>query len=475
MSKQRVTYTPKNFPFDLLRVGGAGKKNAKRSEFGTAHQETFIETSPGNLQEYIIQFEELLSNAMSYWLNPNGKAMKDPSVYLHLTVHPKWSTLNEAGEISHTTSPTGVEIEEFWAKFTVAFNRECHKIPEDDRVWLMGDGPMAETPDEKTTFLAPVLNHPKFGEGHPKVGRRDLDKPKTMSMALWVQNITKRGEVDKKKKYSNLKSSSSVNATEVKNDDLMIPDTDIVIFTGIYDLTTANKRKIGVAKAGDQIKDYEQIKKFIYNANGHPNASPNNSDMIVKTSVLGPSVNWDINGKPGELKMKAKEIKVTSHKEKKFNRAIPVSEITAMEAETKRKRAEFGLSDESDDEDGTQKQDQEEVKEKEPLFKSEFERVNYGEQRDCEKQLKVLEDRYDVLDKQRNDPNTTELKQRAIEKEITIISQKVEKKRQDLADLQNELEEMQVEEDNDEEDGGEYDDDDDDSGCEPPKKKARHD
>lgn len=454
---KRTTYNVDNFPFDLLRVGGAGKKDAERSEFNTTTQKTKIEVSSGHLEDYCIEFEELSSTAISYYIDPKGNNMMNPSFYLHPILHPAWSSLNEKGEVSHKTSPTGVRIEEFWDKFTAAFNRECLKIPEDDRFWMIGDGELALNPTEKSVFLEPIAKHPEYPKTHPKVGRRDLDKPKTLDMALWSMDVTKRSvDTDKKRKYSNIKSSYSgpsftaakpAAIEEKRNDDLLVPDTNAIIFTCIYDLTSVNKKKVGLIKSGEQVKDYGVIKKFIYNANAHPNASDKNSDLMVKTTILGPSINWDINGKPGSAKLKVKEIKITYHKPRDLNRAITIDEIVTQAEETRRKRIEFGLADSSDDDDDNENGNHKnQVEEKEPLFKTDFEKVNYYESRDCEKALKVLNDRYEALEAQIQDKNLAPLKMRAVEKEMSIILERHKKKQQELLDLQNELEEMQKEE-----------------------------
>ncbi len=486
----RTTYTIANFPFDKLRVGGAGKKDVHRSDFGTAHQKIKIETSPGNLEDFLIELPEIKSNAISYYIDPKGNNLNNPSFYLHPILHPLWATPNEKGEISHKTTADGIATEEFFEKFAAAFNRECLKIPEDDRIWMMGEGSLAEKADENTEFLAPIALHPKFPDNHPRVGRRDLDKSKTLDLALWTQDTTKRTEVDKKKKYSNVKSSkyngpsftaqnSVANATtpeEKKNDDFLVPDTNTIIFTGIYDLTSANKKKVGAAKAGEQIKDYDRVKKFIYNAQGHPNANDVNCDMTIIPTLLAPMVTWDINGKPGALKLKASKIKINYYKQKDFNRAIPTNELAAIAASSKRKRAELGLSEESSEDD--QNKEEKEEDEKEPNFNSDFERNNYLEQKECEKKLRALDEKYDSLIEQKNDPNTTTLKLKAVDKELSFLQQRQQKVLLEQTDLQNELEEwlkkdmdVEGEEEDDEEDDGE--DFEDSAGCEPAKKKAK--
>lgn len=450
----RTTYTIDKFPFHLLRVGGAGKVNAKRSDFGTCHQMTKIESSPGNLEEYAIELPEMSSAAISYYIDAHGKNLMCPSLYLHPVLHPQWATLDEKGSVSHKTSETGLLIEEFWNKYIAAINRECLKIPEDDRIWMMGEGPISEACNEKTVFVEPVAQHPKFPEGHPRAGRRDIDKPKTIDMAMWTQDKTKRGpEVDKKRKFSNVASSlnKNKNNTVKKEDDdeFIIPDTNALIFTSFYDLTPANKRKVGAAKAGEKIRDYENgLKKFIYNGSGHPNASDKNSDIMARITILGPSLNWEINGKPGSIKAKANEVSFTYHKFRDLNRSIPVAAINTFAEETRRKRLEFGLPEESDDEEGEgeSKKEVNQEEEKHPQFRSEFEKVNYEEQRDCQRQLKVLASRHEALLDQRTDDSLSSMKLRAVEKEITLVEERQKKKSQELADLQQELDEMQQEE-----------------------------
>lgn len=477
MSK-RTCYKIKDFPFDKLRVGGANKKGATLSEFNTVHQSTFIETTPGNLEEYAIEWPAMKSGAISYYIDPKQANIMNPSLYIHPILHPKWADLNEHGEVSHTTNEKGLQVEEFIAKYTAAINRECLKIPENDRIWMMGDCPLAETPDEKSVFIEPIANHPKYMATHPKAGRRDVDKPKTIDMALWTQDKTKRKEGDKKKKFSKMNNNASYggasftaskSARTEANDapvtdpvaeddgDFMIPGTNTIIYTAVYDLTDEKKantkNKQGEARFGEQAKQYGEIKKYIYNPNGHPNASDKNSDIMSSFKTLGPSINWARNGKAGTCKWKVNELRVILFKERSRERILSGAELAELTDEARSAKADCGFDD--DDNEVVTEHDP-----KEPVFASEFERANYEEQVACRRQLKMLDEQYASLNDQKNDSSLSVQLIKSIEKKMQLIEEKRKKKLQEQRDLEDELAELKADEDNGmDDDEGEREDD----------------
>lgn len=462
MSSKRTYFPIKTFPHEKLRVGGTNKNGATLSDFNTVAQTTKMESSPGNLEEYGIEWPEMKAESITYYIDPLGKNLMDPSLYIHPILHPRWSDVDDKSEVTHTISKTGTEVEEFANHFVKSLNRECLKIPENDRIWMMGDSPLAETPDEKTNFIEPIFNHPKYGANHPKAGRRDLDRSKTIDMAIWSKDKTKKKDGDKKKKYSNFKSSRTENnaspskteESHQRDDELMIPDTNTQLFIAFYDLTDQNKnrkRKAGEPRFGEHAVTYEEFRRFIYNANAHPNASNTKCDMMVRMKTLGPSINWKRNGTPGIAKFKVSEIRVTAFKVKSHSRALTPSELATQAEETRLRKAEFGMEDE---EEIT-------IESKVPLFATESERFNYEEQRACKRVLKELDERRESLNEQRMDDSLSPLKIKAIEKEISLIETKRKKKLQEQADLESELEAMK-----EEEGGGDMDDDEreDDSG-----------
>lgn len=465
MSK-RVNFNIYNFPFDNLRING--KNGLSRSDFNTIHQATKIETSPGVLEEYSITLPEMQSDAISYYIDASLRNIMNPTLYIHPIIHPKWSTLNDNGE--HTRDEEGDKIDEFFRKWEEAFRREWSKLSKDDRIWFAGIK-MGVAPTE--TVLEQAIQHPKFPKTHQKVGQRDEDKPASLSMALWSQDIKKRKkENDSKKKFSYLKKApktdansspgkntiNSVAPNENADDVLMIPDTDEIVYCAVRDVTKANKRKIGTEKAGEKIKTYEPMKKFIYNANDHPNASNTNCQLLVIPTILGPSVLWSPDkNQEGNIKLKVCDLNITFYKPISHNKAIPVDEINNMAKGTEEKMSRFGLTaDDSEDEAGEDTKEEEQ-----PLFSSEFEKTNWEEQRECKRQLKILSERRASLHKQRDQTGLTDQKKAAIKKELALIDTKYRKKIAEQLDLEKELDEMQNPNGDDLSAGGEGDENDD--------------
>lgn len=466
---RRITYRIEQgepeFPFDKLRLDE--KKDVNFSKFKTAHQGMKIETSPGVREDFYLSFPAMKSHSITYYIDANNNNILKPSLYAHFELHPEWNVDN------HKVSPTGRFVEEFWEKLRAAVNRECLKMSEDDRITMMGECKMSTAPDADTEFTVPVANHPEYPPKHPKAGRRDPNRTKVIDMAIWTGDLTKPKADDKKKKFSNVKSSVVPDARATKaqeEQELVIPDTNTILYANIYLLTDEHRKRVGAAKAAEPVKDYSLVRPIIFNAGGHPNANNINADLASEYTILSPSITWGMDKNPGNIKNKIRELRVYRVKERSFNRALTANEIASAKEKVKKNMAELGMSDD-DDENGEQDRD---ADEKEPNFENEFERVNYEAQRDCQRQLRVFDERYATLEQQQANPSLSEMKKRAITKEMSIIEQGRKRKHEEIATLNDELEAMQSEAGDNQEDDDSVDYND--SGCdEPSPKKSKHD
>src|SRR5277367_5788991 len=249
-NSKRMQYTIDNFPFELLRVGNK-EKNSKKSDFGSIHQFSKIETSKNNLEDYEIVLPLLSSNLISYYIDPHGNNVMNPSFYVHLVLHPNWSEIDpKTNFLSKKESGSGRRLEIFWDKYIAAWNRECLKLDDNDRCWMMGI--QYENVNDKTVFISSICKHPKYPKKHINEGRLNYDKSKTLSIALWTQDVTKRDpNADKKKKYNNFNPSKSFyplqqntqnsSSNDIStsmlaptNDDFGVPGTNSVIYTKLY-------------------------------------------------------------------------------------------------------------------------------------------------------------------------------------------------------------------------------------------------
>jgi hypothetical protein len=368
--------------------------------------------------------------------------LRNPSFYVHPILHPLWSNLNSKGEVSKQTSTIGSAIEAFWEKWVLAVNRECLKLSEDDRVWMMGTNYEKVTKD--TVFVESIPQHPKYPKKHAKEGRRDPDKSKGILMSLWKMNPSKKA-TEPKKKYSKLQSTMSTQSQQQQsqqkpqeNDGLtMVPDTDIAIITSIYDCIKKknNSKNDDLEKA----KNYYEIFKFIYNSEGHPNATSVNGDMRITVSVLGPSINWAINNTPGIAMHTINDMKITRFASNTNSHTISLEKIQEIHRQDEKADSEYGiLVNEDVNDDSNDKDDQSQI-----TFDTELERVNYQDQYECKQQILNLEQTVDRLTNQKE----TELKSgnvngntiQFIDHQIMSLNGKKKRKEKEQTDLQQEL------------------------------------
>lgn len=464
MSKQkRVNYEIANFPFDDLGI--QSRTGMKLSSFGTLHQTTHIRNANGQPEEYSISLPAgMKSEAISYYIDAAQRNLMNPSLYLHPIVFPLWATLDSEG--NHTRDEDGIAVVAFFEKWLLAFYREWLKLSEEDRQWIAGERQgLASAAD----LLEQVVQHPKNPKTHIHPNKRDTSKSPTISASIWSQDVTKRKQTDdKKKKFANLKKTDG-KATEEKSTDLIIPDTNEIIYCDIRLYTKENIKLVGREKASERIHEYEKMKHVTYNKDGHPNASETNCELMNDLTILGPSMLWTPEKNlRGVTKLVICKDIITHYKPRSYGAGMSSDQLDTLEQKAAQKRALLGIVDSDSEDDATTG----DAETKPVVFASKFEETNWEEQRECRKQLKVLGDRRTLLKKQVAEPSINDQKRKALKKELAIIDGRYKKKLNEQMELEEELEEMrnpvnsqdasmECEEDGDEE-AGEREDD---SGC----------
>jgi hypothetical protein len=376
MSNKRPVFEANEdtFPFHQLRVGRRNDKECTTSEFGTVHQKTFLETSPNIYSEYEIQFPSAQSMSISYYVDAKGNNAKNPSLYLHPILYPKWSEKDAlTGEVKKTKNPSGIKLESFCIKFVAAIVRELEKMSEDDRTWLMGDE-RAVMPNA-ADFMMAIAQFGKYDDKHKtKAKQPNYEKSPGFAVTVWSGDETKRNSGKDTKSGKDAKSGG---AGERKKNDraLRIPNTNTIVFTTFYiagpeepiDANGKKKSKKQLKQEREEkkkpVSDYEKLKPFVYKPDGHANASDVNRTLIAATRTLCPSILWDPSKNlKGKLQFKAAEIKITGWQESSYNKELTDEALESTAAESKSVMEEFGFvhqvpkkrrrqSEESDDDD----------------------------------------------------------------------------------------------------------------------------
>lgn len=399
-SKARLSFTLDNFPFDRLRVGTMANRTAKKSDYGTVHQQTFVEENGENMN-YEIEIPEFHSSSISYWLDKDGKNLLNPDFYLNPELHHEYSKLDEKGDPKK--SPNGLAYETFELKFKAALGREIRKLSDTERGQIMGASFMQLGKD--TQLIFDIATHPKNDKELP-----DKTKSKTIPMALWTQDETKRNlnnTQNNKRKYAHLKPSSSMlnNTTttstttindnkgsaqagkklklpngsivtrianeqkqqqeqqqqQQQGDDLIrVPDTNTVIYTPCYDMTTNTmqsgrytKKQISGEEPLPKCTKYEEIKPFVASSLGHFNGSGVRSDLLVMTKVLGPSLLWKPSdgGIPAKIRFTISEIVFVECSSTRNKRGLNVERMRAIQSRREELEKTYGFGNDDNNND----------------------------------------------------------------------------------------------------------------------------
>lgn len=319
MSKEkRLHFTIYTMPLDRLRLGTRAKGSTS-SSFGDSHVYSYVEDDLGNFMDYEIELPFMKSSSLVYYVDEEQKNLMNPSFYLRPQTQPRWSERDaKTGKVSKQTTAGGDALEKFMEDYKEAFERECRKMAEQDRVFLMGVG-FAKL-KETTDLIKPIVDFSLYPKDHPRTpGYPNEEKSKNFKIALWVQDKTKHEAGESKKKF---KFAPKPGTTPVKEEEetILVPDTNQLIFTHIYDnvpISAAEQRRrnnnlratSSPSIKGKRAHKYDpEIKKFTYNSGGHHNAMKRDSELFSQATILAPSLRFvPKDNKVGEVMIKMRE------------------------------------------------------------------------------------------------------------------------------------------------------------------------
>jgi hypothetical protein len=331
MSNKKQVFTIDTFPLDKLRLATFAK-GCSSSDFGTVHQQMFLELQPGVLEEFILKIPPMQSNGFSYYIDAKGNNILDPKFYSHPQLNPHWSTKDANGTVTKKKSPTGEKVEAFLDRLKARIIELLKEFDQKELGRIVGTK-LAKNIDDST--VEDIAQHPKFDKDHKyRPNEEDEDRSKTIALSLWTQDKTKKKSDDKNNKRGT--------DGEKKGSDVMaVPDTNTLVYTKFY---------IHPKKA--VVTDYGLIKKFVYSPKNYANASNTQCSMISEMSLLSPSILW----KPkdnvaGKIQFKISEMIIMSWNMRTYSRDLDDSKINQIEEDRKKAMAEFGFVQEEEEEE----------------------------------------------------------------------------------------------------------------------------
>lgn len=397
--KKREQYTIDNFPDHLLRPGGRGDKESSKDSYGSFHQYSSVEVSPGDFRKYLVMLPALYCDSMNYWLDVDGNNLRHPSIYLHPRLHEHWSDRGPDGLVSKTRSEDGTRVEKFCERIERAWSEGCRRMKPEDRSWMMGTS--FKDVNEKTVFCKPMVAHPKYPDDHMNAGDPDTDKSPCINFSLWTKDPSKESNDDKTKKkqfvhplrptgttlgnpaplselvkrrwndreVNKTWSADDALATPLtdralalssspeKPDDsvIVIPDTDLVILTSIYIKIPARTTRrdsqgnpLVVTTSADQVpavKLYDEIRKFMYRSVYHPNTSTTRGEMLIIPFIIDITGYWDskCRGQPCQLKMRLGKLIIGGFVPRLRSLSLKSDEVSQMNDLFDKARNERGI------------------------------------------------------------------------------------------------------------------------------------
>lgn len=342
-----------NFPFEKLRIGSRTKGCAS-SAYGDVHLSTFIENN-NNLEDYEIIFPEMKSPSIAYYIDKDGNNLMNPSFYLHPIVHARWGEKDKDGNDIRTQS--GKALDEFNIKFVNALNTQLSKLSPSDKAFIMGSKFVDAT--KHSEFIEPISKFSKYPDSHPTMARlENKEKSPSMAMSLWAQDITKRTEKadnksTNKKKYANLGKTNDLKPNVANNDqNFMVPNTNTIIYTKIYNVIKPKNGNISDEQRKNKIIDYNLVKKFIHNTQGHPNASESMADLIIQPTVLGPSIRFlPAKSNEGNIQFRINDLKIGGYNSRTRSTGLTDDVVQVIDKNMELAKAELGFEDCDDEED----------------------------------------------------------------------------------------------------------------------------
>lgn len=321
MNEKKLVFSYINFPFDKLSLD-SNLSNIKMAKEGDMHINTFILDKYNKLNKYNIDFNcPIKTYSISYYIGKADPEGKNPSLYFHPILHPRWTDKDQQGKIKKTISNIGQSIEDFWIKMRITVENLLNKIDPNIKAIILGP----ENSKKKSDYITDVVKFPL------KNNLENTEQSKSFGVKLFCVDDT-----DKSKKYNQT----------IKNDHIKIPDTKWKIFTQIYDLT--EQSKVGRSR----ILDYEDLKFCIYNPMSNIYTNASNQRLLMTLEMIISSPVLHTKGRDANLQITAQKIAFSSYNIAGGIKEIPINYALEILKRKEQAKEEYGDYTEGDDNGG---------------------------------------------------------------------------------------------------------------------------
>ena len=310
MSKQKKTkviYDYRKFPFDKLSIVTEGEGLIRNKEFKSVSMSTRVDGG-----DYGISFEHAFKAGPIIYLVFKDDPNK-PTLRLRFTLNPRWEDKGPDGRSLRKESENGKNVREFWVKYRERLIELLKALPKDTLIELIGAKRAANIEES----LNDVVSFPDV-EG--KEGVPDEEKSMQFKCMVWTGN------------YKTMKKPPP------REELLMIPGTDIVIYTNI--------RKVfgdGSLDDGKRIVEYEKLKRFFYCKDVNPNATKRYFALTAEPVLNAPSLSYCKTGE-GSVKIPLGSLNITNQKMFGGDGSLSDAELEKMKKRRMEEMDELGFS-----------------------------------------------------------------------------------------------------------------------------------
>ena len=255
-SKKRVTYYYENFPFEKMSIITEGDGFFRNTAYKRVRMSTRI-----NGGEYAITFDQDFKAGPIIYLVYED-APEKPSTSIRFVLHPLWDSKDSNGQVTRKESENGKKVKAFWIKYRARVVELLSALPKDKLIELIG----AKRAADIDGTLEPIFSFPDV-EGMD--GVPDENKPEQFKCKLFT------GDYKKMKKPL------------PREELLMIPGTDIVIFTNLRTCYGD-----GSPDEGKRILEYNKAKSLMYCKEPHDNATTRYFALMGEPVINSPSISY---------------------------------------------------------------------------------------------------------------------------------------------------------------------------------------
>jgi hypothetical protein len=306
-NKKKVPYHYQSFPFDKLSIVTEGKGFFRNMEYKRVRMNTRVDG-----HDYTINFDRNLKTGPIIYLVYKDAPLR-PGFPVRFTLHPAWETKDADGNVSKKESAYGNEIKAFWVKFRARITELLAALPKENLISIIG----LKRANDIEGSLDSIVSHPDM-EGLD--GVPDENKSEQFKAKLFVTEYSK---LDK---------------PPPKDELLMIPGTDLVIFTNILKTFGDNS-----ADDGQRIMDYAKLKPRVYCKDSHENATHRYFSLTATPIFQSPSVTYGKDGN-GDIKLILSRFNITNQKMYGSDGSLTTSELEEVKKRRLAEMEELGFS-----------------------------------------------------------------------------------------------------------------------------------